>query len=165
MKKFILIMICSAAFSTVVSAKEEVLATITNDDNKEIFTFVANTDDSTKTLKTFFKDDYLNGKKIEREILPTKDLTNEGVVLDKRGDHTVINLKSSNFDYVRGGTVTIDTLYNGVTGERKEYEVELAKDKDGWKLFNGRNAISKLHIEVNKKALLGTIGVKNIRME
>lgn len=165
MKKFILFLICTSFISTKLFAKEEVLATITNDENKEIFTFVANTDDSTKSLKTFFKDDYVNGKKVEREVLPTQELTTDGVILDKRGDHTVINLKSSNFDYVRGGTVIIDTLYNGVTGERKEYEIELAKDGNGWKLWNGKNAISKLHIEVNKKVFIGTVGVKNIRME
>lgn len=165
MKKMILAILCTAAVSGNLMAKEQVLATITNDENREVFMFVANTDDSTQTLKAFFKDDYLNGKKTEREVLPTKELTQEGVVLDKRGDHKVISLKSDNFDFSRGGTVVIDTLYNGVTGERKEYELELAKDKNGWKLFNGRAAISKLHIEVNKKALIGTIGVKNIRME
>lgn len=162
---FLTAMIGLSTFSGTVLAKEEVLATITSDENQEVFTFVANTDDTTQTLKAFFKDDYMNGKKTEREVLPTKELTREGVVLDKRGDHTVISLKSHNFDYARGGTVVIDTLYNGVTGERKEYEVELAKDKSGWKLFAGRAAISRLHIEVNKKALIGTVGVKNIRME
>ncbi len=165
MKKFILALLGLTIVATNVFAKEEVLATITNDENREIFKFVANTDDSTQSLKAFFKDDYLNGQKTEREVLPTKELTRQGVVLDKRGDHTVITLKSHNFDFARGGTVVIDTLFNGVTGERREYEVELAKDKNGWKLFNGRIAVSKLHIEVNKKALIGTVGVKNIRME
>lgn len=165
MKKMILAILSTAALSGNLLAKEQVLATITNDENKEVFLFVANTDDTTQTLKAFYKDDYLNGKKTEREVLPTKELTQEGVVLDKRGDHNVISLKSDNFDFSRGGTVVIDTLFNGVTGERKEYELELAKDKNGWKLFNKRASISKLHIEVNKKAIIGTIGVKNIRME
>jgi hypothetical protein len=97
--------------------------------------------------------------------LPTDDLNKDGVILDKRGERTVINLKSDNFDFESGGTVTIDTLYNGVTGERKQYVIELAKDSSGWRLFKKNSIISKLHIEVNKKAILGTIGVKNIRME
>lgn len=165
MKKFILFFMCTSFLSAKLFATEEILATITNDDNNEVYTFVANSDDSSKSLKAFFKDDYINGKKVEREALSTTDLAKEGVVLDKRGERTVITLKSTNFDYVRGGTIVIDTLYNGVTGERKEYVVELAKDNDDWKLFNGNIAVSKLHIEVNKKAFIGSIGVKNIRME
>ncbi|MGZ3787191.1 MAG: hypothetical protein ACXVLQ_01640 [Bacteriovorax sp.] len=166
MKKYLLILAGSSIlFSAQVFAKEEVLAIITNDDNKDVFTFVANADDTGQSLKGFFKDDYVDGKKIEREVLPTKDLSKNGLVLDKRKDLTIINLKSDNFDYQRGGTVTIDTLYNGVTGERKQYEVEIAKDQNGWKLFNKKNVVSKLHIEVNKKAMIGAVGVKNIRME
>jgi hypothetical protein len=165
MKKLALSLFCMMTITTTLFAKEEILATITNDQNQEIFMFVASTDENNQTLKAFFKDDYMNGKKTEREILPSKDLTREGVVLDKRGNHTVISLKSHNFDFARGGTVVIDTLFNGVTGERKEYEVELAKDKTGWKLYAGRIAVSKLHIVVNKKALFGMIGVKNIRMQ
>lgn len=148
-----------------VLAREDVVATITNDENKEIYTFVAQADDSTDAIKAFFKDDYLNGKKTERELLPSQELVRDGVVLEKRGDHTVINLKSDNFDSARGGIVTIDTLYNGINGERKEYDLHLAKTQSGWKLFRGDKLISKLHIEVNKKALIGAVGVKNIRME
>lgn len=165
MKKIFIFLAYSSIFLGQAFAKEEVLATITNDENKEVFTFVANTDETSDSLRTFFKDDYLNGKKVQRESLPTQELTNSGVVLDKRGDHTVISLKSHNFDLARGGTIVIDTLFNGVTGERKQYEIELAKDTEGWKLFNGRNSVSKLHIEVNKKTFIGTVGVKNIRME
>ena len=148
-----------------VLAKEEVIATITNDENKQIYTFVAQTDEASNTIKAFFKDDYINGKKIERELLPSQELTRDGVVLEKRGEHTVINLKSENFDSAQGGIVTIDTLYNGINGERKEYDLHLAKSTAGWKLFRGDKVISKLHIEVNKKALIGAIGVKNIKME
>ncbi len=148
-----------------VLAKEEVIATITNDENKQTYTFVAQTDEANNTIKAFFKDDYINGKKIERELLPSQELTRDGVVLEKRGDHTVINLKSENFDSAQGGIVTIDTLYNGINGERKEYDLHLAKSTAGWKLFRGDKIISKLHIEVNKKALMGAVGVKNIKME
>lgn len=148
-----------------VLAGEEVIATITNDENKQIYTFVAQTDETTQTIKAFFKDDYVNGKKLERELLPSKELVRDGVVLEKRGDHTVINLKSENFDNSQGGIVTIDTLYNGINGERREYDLQLAKSQQGWKLFKGQKIVTKLHIEVNKKALIGAVGVKNIRME
>lgn len=151
--------------SASVMAREEVLAVITNDENQDVFTFVASTDDETQALKSFYKDDYLNGKKVDRELLPTSELTKEGVILDKRGERTVINLVSDNFNLNDGGSVTIDTLFNGVTGERKLYEIEIARDGPSWKIFNRNNIVSKLHIEVNRKMILGTVGVKNIRME
>jgi hypothetical protein len=148
-----------------VLAKEEIIATITNDENAEVYTFIAKTDDATNTIKAFYKDDYLNGKKTERELLASDKLNNGGLVLEKRGERTVINLKSDNFDYSQGGMVTIDTLFNGLNGERKEYDLQLAKSPGGWKLFRGNKIITRLHIEVNKKALIGSIGVKNIKME
>lgn len=148
-----------------VLAREDVIATITNDDNKEIYNMIVQSDEETNTIRGFFKDDYLNGKKIEREHLRSSELVTTGVVLDQRGERTVIALKSDNFDNERGGLVTIDTLFNGVNGQRKEYELELAQSKDGWKLFRKGKVISKLHILVNKKFLIGAVGVKEIVMK
>lgn len=162
---FLLFMFFALISAGKVLAKEEIIATITNDENPEVYTFVAQTDESTNGIKAFFKDDYINGKKTERELLPSAELKREGVVLEKRGDHTVINIKSENFDYLQGGIVTIDTLFNGINGERKEYDLQLAKAPGGWKLFRGNKIITRLHIEINKKALIGAVGVKNIKME
>lgn len=146
-------------------AKEETLATITNDENTQVFTFIAKTNEVDNTIASFYKDNYQDGKKISREELKVTELTQEGVVLDQRGDNTVINLKSENFDTKRGGDVVIDTLYNGINGERKEYDVTLAQSKTGWALFSANHVVTKLHIEVNKKMFIGSIGVKNIKME
>lgn len=161
-----LFMFASLIFSGRVLAKEEVIATITNDENKEVYTFVAQTDEENNSIKAFFKDDYLNGKKTERALLETQALNERGLVLEKRGEHTVINLKSENFDLDQGGLVTIDTLFNGVNGQRKEYDLQLAKANDGaWRLFKGNSIITKLHIVINKKFLLGAVGVKEIVMK
>jgi hypothetical protein len=146
-------------------AKEETLATITNDDNKEVFTFIAVTDDNSNVITSFFKDEYVDGVKITRENLAISALSNDGLALDKRDDLTVINLKSDNFDTGLGGVIVVDTLYNGINGQRKEYEINLAQSKDGWQLYDENRPITKIHLEVNKKLLIGTVGVKNIKME
>lgn len=148
-----------------VLAREDIIATITNDENKEVYNMIVASDDETNTIMAFYKDDYLNGKKYERELLSSSELVSRGVVLDQRGARTVIALKSDNYDNERGGMLTIDTLYSGVNGQRKEYEVELAQSEQGWKLFKKGKLISKLHIVVNKKFLLGAIGVKEIQMK
>jgi hypothetical protein len=147
-----------------VLAKEEVLATITNDQTQGVYKFIAETDDETNAIKTLYKDVSGSGK-VEREVLDTQELNQSGVVLEKRGSREIINLKSDNFDADNGGRVTIDTLYNGLSGERKEYDLELAKSEDGWKLFKGEKAITKLHIITNKKVFVGAIGVKDIEMK
>ncbi|MBC7428777.1 MAG: hypothetical protein H7336_09220 [Bacteriovorax sp.] len=152
-------------FSGKVLAREDVIATITSDDNKQVFNMVVQSDDELNTIKAFYKDNYLDGKRVDRELLPSAELLTSGFVLDQRGERTVLSLKSDNFDNERGGLVTIDTLFNGVNGQRKEYEMELTQSKDGWKLFKGGKIISKLHILVNKKFLLGAVGIKDILMK
>jgi hypothetical protein len=64
-----------------------------------------------------------------------------------------------------GGKIIIDTLYNGATGERKMYELDLAKSNSGWKLFKGQKSVTKFHVKVNKVIILGTVGIKTIVME
>jgi hypothetical protein len=149
-----------------VLAKEEILATITNDQDNSVFKFVAETDEETNSIKSLYKDEYENGQKTERDILSSEGLTNsEGMVLQKKGEREIINLKSDNFNLDDGGTVKIDTLYNGVNGERREYEVEIAQSNEGWKLFKGPKTISHLHLVINKKMIIGAVGVKDIVMK
>jgi hypothetical protein len=163
--------LCFFLFVTLIAcgrvlAKEEILATITNDQDSSVFKFVADTDDETNAIKTLYKDEYENGQKAERNILASEGLTNnEGMVLEKKGEREIINLKSDNFNLDNGGTVTIDTLYNGVNGERREYEIEITQSNTGWKLFKGPKTISHLHLVINKKLFIGAVGVKDIVMK
>lgn len=162
-----LFMFATLLLSGKVLAKEEVIATITNDENKQVYTFVADTNSETDSIRAFYKDNYsASGKKVDRELMASEKLTEGGLVLEKRGNHEVLKLNSENFDLDQGGIVTIDTLYNGVNGQRKEYDLQLAKATDGeWRLFKGSKIVTKLHIVVNKKFMLGAVGVKEIQMK
>lgn len=153
-------------FSTTLLAREEILSITDNDDNNEVYNLVVNVDESTQTLKDLFKDTYVGGKKIKRDHLNPEDLkTKEGVILEKRDNYNVLNLKSDNLDFDRGGRIIIDTLYNGISGDRKQVDVELAKDKTSWKLFKDKKPVSKFHVRVNKVIVIGTVGIKTIIME
>ncbi len=162
-----LFMFATLLLSGKVLAREEVIATITNDENKQVYTFVADTNSETDSIRAFYKDNYsASGKKVDRELMASEKLTEGGLVLEKRGNHEVLKLNSENFDLDQGGIVTIDTLYNGVNGQRKEYDLQLAKATDGeWRLFKGSKIVTKLHIVVNKKFMLGAVGVKEIQMK
>lgn len=145
---------------------ETILSITDNDDNNEIYNLVVEVDETTSSLKSLYKDTYVSGKKLRRDVLNPTDLkTANGVILEKRDNYNVLNLKSDNFDYDRGGRIIIDTLYNGVTGERRNTDLELAKDSGSWKLFKNQKAISKFHVKVNKVIIIGTIGIKTIVME
>ncbi|MDD4976540.1 MAG: hypothetical protein PHY93_19445 [Bacteriovorax sp.] len=167
MKIVILVSLISSIFScATLMASEEILSITDNDDNNEVYSLVANVEDNTQTLKNLYKDTFINGKKIRRDDLNPLDLKNtEGVILEKRDKYNVLNLKSDNFDYDRGGKIIIDTLYNGITGDRRSIDLELAKDQNSWKLFRNKVVVSKFHVKVNKVIVVGTVGIKTILME
>lgn len=166
MKICFLISLVLCSFCPGLWAKEEILSVTDNDDNKEIYQLVVDVDEETQSLKTLYKDTYLNGKLLKRDKLNSNDLkTPDGMILEKRENYNVLNLKSDNYDSHLGGRIVIDTLYNGITGERKNYELDLAKSKDGWKLFKKNAVVSKFHVKVNKVIIFGTVGIKTIIME
>ena len=166
MKRLTLCFIASLILSFNAFSYEAVLSVTDNDDNNEIYNLVVLVDDETQSLKELYKDTYVGSVKVQRDLLDPKALsTKQGVVLEHRKGYNVLSLKSDNFDYDRGGRITIDTLYSGISGERRGYDVELAKDLTGWKLFSNNKIVSKFHVKVNKKLIIGTIGIKTLRME
>jgi hypothetical protein len=160
------LVIMSMLLSTAILAHEETLSRTDNDDNNEVYDLVVKVNDTTQSLEELYKDTFVNGKKIKRDKLNPDDMkTKDGCILEKRDGYNVLNIKSDNLDLDRGGKIVIDTLYNGVTGERRQVDLELAKDKTGWKLFKGSKIVSKFHVKVNKVVILGTVGIKTIIME
>lgn len=147
-------------------AVEEVLCSVDNDFNDDIYKLVVNVDDQTQTLKEFYKDTYDQGEKIKREVLNPQDLKNtDGMVMEQRDQYNVLNLKSNNFDYSAGALIVVDALYNGLSGDRVSYDLDLVKDQLSWKLFKNNNVISKLHVKINKVIIAGVVGIKSIEME
>ena len=166
MTKMIQCFIATLVLSFNAYSYEKVLSVTDNDDNNEIYNLVVEVDKSTESLKLLYKDIYVRGVKISREVLNPELLpTRNGIVLESRKGHNVLSLKSDNFDYDRGGRIIIDTLYSGISKERRSYDVELAKDSGGWKLFSNNKVVTKFHVKVNKKLVVGTIGIKSLKME
>lgn len=166
MHKLFFISLACFIFSFNVSSKEQIISVTDNDENHEIYNLVVNLDDFSDSLLGLYKDTYIDGKIISRLALDPKDLkTEEGMVLEKRKNYNVLNLKSDNFDFDRGGIIIIDTLYNGISKERKSFPLDLAKTKDGWKLFKKQTIVTKFHVRVNKVIVLGTVGIMTILME
>jgi RPA family protein len=147
-------------------AFEEDLCSVDNDLNDDIYKLVVKVDDKTQSLKELYKDTYENGLKKKREVLNPEDLKKmDGMIMEQREEYNVLNLKSSNFDNSQGAYIIVDALANALTGDRVEYEIDLAKDQTSWKLFKNNIVISKLHVKVNKVIVAGVVGIKSIEME
>lgn len=152
-------------FTSIVSASEQTLATLSNDENKNTYLLIVDTDKDDQTIKTFYKDVYSSGKKISRETLDYNILINKGLILEQRDKYVILKLKSLNFDKEQGGIITIDTLYNGTNGSRKSYDIQMAKTKTDWALINGGKIVKKIFIQTNKIMILGSVGIKNLVMK
>ena len=146
------------------SAREIILATITRDDSQSISQLVINTSDDDRVINEIYKDDFHGTTKISRDQFDIEQFSKTGIVLEKKDKYNILILKSENFDQEQGGMVTIDSLYNGVNGKRKQYQLNLAKGKSGWGLDQDGKEIKNFHIQINKIVIVGTVGIKNIKM-
>ena len=159
-----LVLFLGHSFETL-SAKEQTIATITNDDNPNIVKFIIEVEEPSNDINTFTKETYLNSELILKESFSPRDLEGDGIVLETRGGQVVLALKSENFSQTYGGDLVIDTLYNVTVFERKNYYIEISRGPEGWKLLNSGTKISHLFIQSNKIPLVGVVGIKNILMK
>jgi len=144
-------------------AKESAIVTITNDDTPTVFKMVIDTDQNSD-IKSFYKDTYNKDQRIQRELIPIHKMV-EGVNLEKRDKYEVVNLKSDNFAAHNGGNIELDTLYNGASGKRKSYELEVDRLGDHWEVLKDGKKVEVLHLKSNKVFLLGTVGIKDIEVK
>lgn len=148
----------------VAKASEKTIANVTSDNSKTSYQLVIDSNDG-RSIKTFYKDVYVSGKKIRREALDAQVMIKTGMILEQRDKYIVMKLKSNDFDLDQGGIVTVDTLYNGASGERRGYEIQIAQSKNGWSLFKQGKAISQIIIQTNRVMILGEVGIKNLVMK
>lgn len=145
----------------VVKAEEKIVATVYNDESSTTYKLVVDSSDG-RTMKNFYKDVYEKGQKVRREALNPQVIMSKGMVLEQRDKHVIMKLQSNNFDLDQGGIVTVDTLYNGATGERRGYDIQLAQDRTGWALFQKGKMVKEIFIQTNKVMLIGAVGIKNL---
>jgi hypothetical protein len=149
---------------TAASASEQIIATVSSDALPTSYKLVVEQKDD-RGIKAFYKDVYENGSKIRRDILDPNVLIKTGMILEQRDKYVVMKLVSDNFDFEQGGIIEVDTLYNGASGERRSYEIQLAQSKSGWALFKAGKAFKEIQIQTNRLVLFGTVGIKNLIMK
>lgn len=147
-----------------VYSSEKIITTVYNEESQTKYNLIVEDKDG-RSMKGFYKDVYLQGSFVRRDVLDPKALMDSGLVLEQRDKHIIMMLKSINFDLDQGGIVTIDTLYNGAKGERKGYEVQIAQSKAGWTLFKNGQPVKEIYIKTNKIIVIGAVGIKDLVMK
>jgi hypothetical protein len=148
------------------AAKETVLSIVTNDEEISVYKLIAQTDQDDRMIKNIFRDEYVKGSLVERRTLDLNAINSDGMVIkeDKVRKMVILKLVSDNFDFERGGVVTMDTLYNGITGVHKFYEFEILKDRLGFILLKDKKTVTKMHMVSNRLPVVGAVGVADVQV-
>jgi hypothetical protein len=88
-----------------------------------------------------------------------------GIVLVQAGGQTAATLKSGNFDPANGGELTLNYIYNGISGEHRDFVFELDRQGTDWATSvndnAGRRTFHSLYLKA-KKFLGKVIGIASI---
>ncbi|MCO4794573.1 MAG: hypothetical protein KC493_12715 [Bacteriovoracaceae bacterium] len=145
-------------------AMDHKIADITNDEDRETTRFVLNTDDANEEITGFTMitlDEH--GAIIKTRLKDVEGVyTRTGVVVEERDGRIIAAFKSDNFATHNGGNFTVDTLYNGISGKRKQYDFELVRAGSHWELLKNGDAVKNLHLKSKTVPLVGTVGISNI---
>ena len=151
-----LVLTCSA------SAADVNLVKITNQEDASVSIMFLEVDKH-KNITAFGKKRYIDGALSVRVVFPG-NLTYAGIVLRRVKNKDLLILKSLNLDDRNGGSLEIDFLYNGITGQRRKFVVELDRTSDSWQLSKDGRIIKHLELISNKVIIFGTVGIKEINV-
>lgn len=116
--------------------------------------------DSKKDAKNLHVTEYQNGKVFGRSVYDGQKV-NRGVLLLEIKSHKVLKLVSPNFTAYQGGNITLDFLYNGVTGSRGSTDFDLVRSGQDWQLYKNNRKVNLIKIIKNTK-LGKDLGIKRI---
>lgn len=156
-----LIILCLSFLIGSAFALETKVAIITSEFDKNTGTFLIETDDSHKILSIRYINRLPNGGIFTDNTYPAETVINDGVVLEERNNLEIIRLGAENFDLMKGGTVKLNYLYNGVTGTRYVKKLDLLNNNGVFTLQDKTKVINRLYIRAHNTPV-GTVGVKEI---
>lgn len=152
-------------FVSVGKAADQMLATVTTDADSLSYQLSVSYSDKDQVLTSFFISNFANGSFTNRDELPIKTFIKEGINMGVHGRVTFVKINGENFDEEQGGVIIIDAVFNLLTGKRKSYEMQLAKDQTGWKLFSEGKPITKILGKSNRVPMIGVVGAKELVMK
>lgn len=134
----VLLITCSSAWSAT-----QTLLTITNDIDSDVTCMYVSTDKNGDIQKFVIMDCRPKHRK-RAPIVIHPSQASKGVVLYRKSGHDVIKLTSRNFASHNGGHISLDYLYNGLTGSTGTVTFELSRSGDQWEVTLNHKKITKL---------------------
>jgi hypothetical protein len=161
LKKILLPATLSFIFSLNVFSSE-LLCTISSDIDSNIAKLTYDLDQDTNQITHMFQETYENGKLTAKEEMNVDQLVHGGIILLKKDKTIVVKISSDNFSTDAGGVMVLDTLYSGISGERRQYEIDLSKTNTSWALSNNKIDFTNMKFIAKRSKLLGVIGIDRI---
>lgn len=153
--KNILILATLLTSTWAMAADQKLLNIINTIDNKNYDLIIEVDESSRATGLKVYDQTMKDSKSYNMDNLKT------GVVLKEQSGHKVIVLKGQSFDHDRGGDVKVDYLYNGITGARRDLQLEIQFDGQKWQVYSNGGRISNLKFK--GKTILGkVVGVASV---
>jgi hypothetical protein len=144
-----------------VFAASQHLVSVTNEEDSELLK-LSLVIDGNSDITEFKKSTYSKRKQLIKEEIFKVHNAASGIVIYKKKKREIVKLISKNFSRHQGGNLDMSYLYSGISGSRNVFKLDLRRDGDKWGIFaNGRKA-QILHFVSNKKAFIGTIGIKKV---
>ena len=152
-----------STFMSVSEAAEKVLCTVTSDVDKDVGKMVYEMDEDGRKITHLYSEKWVDNKLVDRSEIKMSDLLGDGIVLSKKDKYVVVRLYGHNFDDERGGVLYIDTLYNAVKGDRKEYIIEASKNMNNeFEMSANKQTFTRMNFIGKKSPILGVIGIEKV---
>jgi hypothetical protein len=150
-------------FFSTSQAAEKLLCVVTSDIDSDVGRLTYEMDEDGRKITHLWSEKWVNNKLVERNEMKTSDLLGPGIILNKKDKYVIIRLYSHNYDDERGGVLYIDTLYNAIKDERKEYTVEVSKNNNNEiEMSNNGLMFSKMKFIAKKSPIIGIVGIDKI---
>lgn len=161
-----LALFASLTFSTLLFAEENLLCRVESDMNNDYALMNYEMDLDGRGILHLFSDSYSNNQKTDRMELKLDDLLGDGIVLMEKNNMQIIKMYSHNFDLERGGIIYMDTLYNGINGKRKSYELNIKMEPIngimGPVIYKDNVPFKRMRFIANRHRVWGIIGIDHI---
>lgn len=142
-------------------AGSQKIVSATNEEDNETMVLTLLTDSNSDITGLNMKTYSPSGRVIANKNFPYSGVF-AGFTLMTKSNRKVVRLYSRNISQHNGGEVIVDYLYNGINNRRREMKFDLSRNGDVWELTKDSRKVKKLHFISNKRALIGTIGVKEV---
>lgn len=143
---------------------EKILCDVASDIDRDTAKIIYEMDEDNRSIKHLYQDTFQGGVRIGRIELAAEGLK-DGIVLNRKDKYITVRMRSDNFDPERGGVLYLDTLYSGVSGERRDYVMEMAMDESGMILVKNKLKFTKMKFIAKRSRVLGVIGIEKVLFE